>query len=971
MVQTASESPDLDLRFPERFASCGRLIRTLLLLQLFAFPVLAARPDYRGLEIAGLSYVADGPVLKLSLDDLNKLIALRPGEPFLETNAHRTVTGLLATELFWDVQVTVEPAPEGKVSVVIRLIRRYTVGRIQFEGETRLSSSGLRRELAFREAEPYTDSGLEETVTRLKSRYRNEGYYQPRIDPQFERDVENARVFVTFQIKAGEQAVLRSLQLETEGGIDHSAVFQLLSLAEGERFSQQNLDADIEKIRHWLSLRGYFHPEIYAVNGLQYDDSANRVDLQLRVVPRRQTVVEFHGISLTDDQLDDLPLYSQSALQRIPVDETVSQLRVGFQQEGYFQARVDAKEEGDEFPPEKIVFTIDRGRKYDLAAIRFTGNQAISSERLHRVLTTTEAGLIERGHLTDKTIASDIDNIQFLYTQNGYLDASIETRFSEDDENLTLEYHITEGSHRTIGKLELAGNNKLSDKILLRDTILRAGEPFSPYALASDRSIILSAYENRGYRNATLDSAVVENPDATVDIKYQISEGDQYFVKSILVAGNLTTNRSVITREVELKPGQPLSLEGALRSETNLYELAVFNRVRVRDLQVDDQDREQPVLIKVDEAKRYYLTYGFGYSHTFGSTASEGARGTLGITDSNFLGRARTLSLNVRAGSTRQRGTLSYALPRLYSYELPTLFSFSIDNENRIDTRQDKILVSGRPYDAFRISASSQVRKILSRRENLIGRWDFERVNLTVPNDPSLPPEFFREEDNLLLSKLNLSYLNDSRDSALNPTRGFFLNGEAAVAARMLGSERQFFKLLTQGRYYFPLFSDVTLVSALRLGAIVPVGSPPPGVEREVPISERFFAGGPGALRGLPLDLAGPLLRDSQTGEVILVGPTDKQVPVALGGDALIVGNLELRFPVYGIFSSVLFYDVGNVFESICTIPKEQFSNDFGIGVAIRSPIGPVRIDFAYNPSPPDLPGYRTWNIHLNIGHPF
>jgi len=941
-----------------------------LLLPFLFCSAAAAPPEYSGRRIAEITYIADGPVLQISRDDIEKLVALHPGEPFREDDAHRTVTGLLATDLFWDAQVEVEPAAGESVNVVIRLIRQYTIGRIDFDGETRLSTSRLRRDLAFREGEPYSDSALEETVTRLKARYQNEGYYQPKIEAQFERDVETARVFVTFQIQAGKQAVLRTLQIDTEDGLDHDSVLNLLSLSEGEDFSQDQLDSDIEEIRRWLALKGYFHPEIYAVDGLRYDDSSNSVDLQLRVIPRQKTAVEFQGMTFTEDQLAKLPLYSQSVSQRIPVEETVSQIREGFQKDGYFRAQVEAEEQGDEFPPQRIVFTINRGRKYDLSRITFSGNQAIDSDRLRQVLATEGAGLIERGHFSDKTMSTDIDNIQFLYSQNGFLDASVKASFSEKDENLTLNYQISEGAQRTVGKIELDGNQKLDSETLLRDTELRKGKPFSPYALAGDRSVILSAYENRGYRNATLDSTAVENPDSTVDIKYQISEGQQYFVGSVLVAGNLTTDRGVITSEVELKQGEPFSLERALRSETNLYELAVFNRVRVKDLSIDSNDKEQPVLVKVDEAKRYYLTYGFGYSHTFGSTASEGARGTLGVTDSNFLGRARTLSLNLRAGRNRQRGILSYALPRFYGYELPTLFSFSIDNENRIDTSQDQVLVSGRPYDAFRVTASSQVRKILSRRENLIGRWDFEKVNLTVPKDPTLPPEFFREEDNLLLSKLTLSYLNESRDSPLNPSKGFFLNGETTVAAKALGSERQFFKLLTQGRYYLPLYSDVTLVSALRLGAILPVGSPPPGVDNEVPISERFFAGGPGTLRGLPLDLAGPLLRDAD-GKVILVGPADNQVPVALGGNALIVGNLELRFPVYGIFSSVLFYDVGNVFETICSIPKEQFSNDFGIGVAIRSPIGPVRVDFAYNPSPPDLPGYRTWNIHLNVGHPF
>ena len=182
----------------------------------------------------------------------------------------------------------------------------------------------------------------------------------------------------------------------------------------------------------------------------------------------------------------------------------------------------------------------------------------------------------------------------------------------------------------------------------------------------------------------------------------------------------------------------------------------------------------------------------------------------------------------------------------------------------------------------------------MSRRDALFFRYNFEKVRIDLPENLAAPLQFFREEEEeLRLSSFSVSYLNESRDNPTNPTVGFLVSGDTRLSARVIGSDEDFLRIFTQGQYYRKLFPDLVLASSLRLGVIAPFGktaSQP--LENPIPISERFFSGGSTTLRGLPQDLAGPLLQDPVTGEVILVNdlgepdPNGRPVPLAARGES-------------------------------------------------------------------------------------
>jgi outer membrane protein insertion porin family len=145
----------------------------------------------------------------------------------------------------------------------------------------------------------------------------------------------------------------------------------------------------------------------------------------------------------------------------------------------------------------------------------------------------------------------------------------------------------------------------------------------------------------------------------------------------------------------------------------------------------------------------------------------------------------------------------------------------------------------------------------------------------------------------------------------------------------------------------------VLLASSFRFGAIYGFAG-----DRSIPLSERFFAGGSASLRGFDTDRAGPLGLDNEP----------------IGGNALLIGNLELQVPLIYRLRLAGFYDGGNVFSSLGAIRLSDFSHTVGFGLRVRTPFGPIRLDYGINlnlsPTLRSL-GYRQGHFFLTLGPPF
>jgi outer membrane protein assembly factor BamA len=225
------------------------------------------------------------------------------------------------------------------------------------------------------------------------------------------------------------------------------------------------------------------------------------------------------------------------------------------------------------------------------------------------------------------------------------------------------------------------------------------------------------------------------------------------------------------------------------------------------------------------------------------------------------------------------------------------------------------------------------------------------------------------------LSGFSGALARDTRDDLLDPTRGTFLSGEGSVAARALGGEVGFVKTYVQGFTFHRLPGRRPVVFASRAAVGLANGFPrevqpidadgnpipgPPEVVDDLPASERFFAGGDTTIRGYALDSVGAPNTITSSGF-----PT--------GGNAVLLLNGELRFPVWRDIGAVLFVDGGNVFRRVNEFDFGELRGSYGFGLRYKSPVGPIRVDLGFKMDRRVVAGKleAPTAIHFSLGQAF
>jgi outer membrane protein assembly factor BamA len=252
---------------------------------------------------------------------------------------------------------------------------------------------------------------------------------------------------------------------------------------------------------------------------------------------------------------------------------------------------------------------------------------------------------------------------------------------------------------------------------------------------------------------------------------------------------------------------------------------------------------------------------------------------------------------------------------------------FFIRNEQEFDTAPLGIPEAQPAFDLFSVGAETRVEHQFSRYLTGATGLELSRNDFSNVDEAALPDDQVAE-DNLLLVQFAEVRWNTSdsiSDSILNPTRGVLLRGRVDHSTTAIISDVNFVKFLLEARHYRRLWGKVILAMHLEVGSIQPYGE-----TEEVPFNVRFFAGGPGSVRGFTLNRLGPL---DANGDPI-------------GGNSLIEGSLELRFPIAGAFGGAVFVDFGNVFRDPFTYRLDELRYAVGPGIRYNTPVGPLRVDF-------------------------
>ena len=953
----------------------------------------------RGLKVRSIDFQGLGIERP---ERLRELIAQKVGEPLDKIKVRQSIQTLYATGRFADIRVEAQRDPQqpNEVALVFIAEANYFLGSITLDGAPRGGPkySQLINAAKLDLGSPYTRKKIDDAVVGIRHTLEDGGYYLATVAPEFLSHPDQQQIDVHFHIVPGKQARVGAVTITGDPGMPPDEVIEIAHMQPGNKTSQDRVTKALTRLRKNFSKSDRIEAQV-AMTSRTYLPATNTVNYVFQVDRGPRIDVSMQGAHLRKGLIKKyVPIYEENAVDTDLLNEGQRNLRDYFQTQGFFEAKVEYTQ-----PPagpqdvREIVFNVDRGERHKLVSIALQGNRYFDDDTIReRMLIQPANWLLSHGVFSQSMLAHDVGAVENLYRTNGFaavkVAGEVDDNFQGQTGHIRVVMNITEGPQTRVHSLTIAGANAVPEEEVRQLVGMTEGQPFSDANVANDRDSLLNYYFDHGFSDVRFEAEsrpVAGNPQS-MDVTYKIDEGNQSFVDHIYLNGLQHTRPYVVTREYRIHEGDALSQSQMYDTQRRLYDLGIFNQVDVAVQNPDGDAQYKNLLFQTYEARRYTFTYGAGLEIQTGSEPNtqlpQGRTGisprlSFDLTRLNFLGRDHTVVIKTLLGRLEQRALISYEAPHWFDRDDLKL-TFNAFYDTTADVRT---------FTAERLEGSIQAEQTWSRVTTLLYRIAYRRVKVdptTLVIDPALIPLLSKP---VRVGMPSVTYIRDRRDDPLDSHKGNYSTLDAGISSSYFGSEASFTRLLFQNATYHAFKKQKWVFArSTKIGVEDPIQG-----STLVPLPERFFAGGGNSHRGFAINQAGP--RDRETG-------------FPLGGNALFVNSLELRFPPTQLpfvgndkLSFVLFHDMGNVFaepsdifpsfvrvhqrnKHDCTLLTvtavcdfNYFSHAVGTGIRYRTPIGPVRVDFGYNLNPPTFPVRREsrsetlghFNFYFSIGQTF
>ena len=344
----------------------------------------------------------------------------------------------------------------------------------------------------------------------------------------------------------------------------------------GERVTAARITNSLQRLRKKFQKQQRVLAQV-SIAGQKYHPESNAVDFEYLIEPGPVVIVYTQGFHIGKGTLRrQVPIYEENAVDDDLLNEGKRNILDYLQSRGYFDSSLEIRRESG---PDtlKVIYAIDPGPVHKLVLIEITGNKYFSRKILRAAMQIQPASNFFKGRYSGVLLKNDVANLQALYVANGFREAKIQTKVDDNyrgaSQHLAVHMQVQEGPQTTVGTFRVVGNQKIPATAF---PVLNTsdGQPYSEQNLANDRESILNYYFNHGFSKATLD--VTTRPSASQagreDIDFTIFEGDQFFVKQVMVGGLDHTRDYVVQREVQVSAGQPLSQQDILDTQSKLYD---------------------------------------------------------------------------------------------------------------------------------------------------------------------------------------------------------------------------------------------------------------------------------------------------------------------------------------------------------------------------------------------------------------
>ena len=969
--------------------------------------------DFVGKSVVAVRLVSDGQPIHDTA--VLELVETQVGVRLSMRQVRESVTHLFSLGLFETVEVEGSLLGDG-VALEYDLIPLQVIERIEFEGNRSISAGDARQVVVETHGSTFCLDQIDGVGDTLRRFYRERGFLRATV--QTEVDTADGRV-LRVQVEAGPRAVVSRIIVRGVSATMYRLTLDRLGLQTGRAYDGTGVDRRLSDYEGELRRRRYY--EASFSHDIEVVDDGVGVHLLLDLQRGPRITIEFAGDEVPGgDPAELVPIEREGAVDEDLLEDSDQRITGFLNDLGYRDATVRHTREaaGDEL---SIVFTVDRGRLYEIGEIVFTGNVGVSQTVLAPLV-----GLEPGSPLVMRDLDIALAAIAEHYHQLGYATVRVEPVVTERSTGgtdpggsvpVTCEISITEGVRTTVRSVVIEGNEFRTDDELRASIGSPVGGAYYAQRVVSDRGTIQLLYLNAGFERAvvSVEPRFGDELDV-VDLVYRVNEGPQILVEHILVVGNTRVESETIRRELAITAGRPLGLADVAESRRRLNALGLFRRIDLREFSHGGGNRRDVVVV-VEEAPATTLGYGGGFevsqrlrreTDAEGSQAVEriefAPRGFFEIGRRNLWGRNRSINLFTRVSVRRKNdpvdsvaatqasglGFNEYRI--LATYREPRTFGLAWDVF--VTGFVEQAIRTG--FDLFSRGVNAEIRRQLTPTISAsvgygLGQNDTSNKQL-APEDERIVDILFEE---LRLSLFSGSLLRDTRDDVLDPSNGSLLSVDGQLAARAIGSEVGFVKTFVQAFVYraVPYTSGIVFAGGARIGLAagferivdVPVTPLPPSdqgpvggsmttfkvpfPDRSLPISQRFFAGGDTTVRGFALDRLGIPLG--------LPGGTISDEGFPQGGNAVIILNAELRVPVTRDLGLVGFIDAGNVYDLVGNVSLGQIRAGVGFGVRYRSPIGPIRVDLGFKLDRQEFGSgdtkqkERLTALHISIGQAF
>jgi outer membrane protein insertion porin family len=967
---------------------CLPLALSLLLLHVLTSSVLASDVgDFLGRRVTKVEVSIEGAP-NANASEMKTFIDVAAGQDYSPVRIHDSLVRLYRSGLISGA--TVEAANDGANGVSLRFLVKpqARIESVVFEGTPVFPAAELRARLnQLDTGERLTLGAVTRGLGDLTAFYSARGYYQARIAYDVRLDPTSTRASVVYNITPGEQARVSTYKRDLKGAqIDLSKLKP--AIVEGQPFNQGLLQDEIDHLKDAYLKQNYLAVKV--TNKVTPDTNANKVAVTVEVDSGPKIDIVVNGLDVSPNQkIKVLPFYKQGGVDDFTLEEGRRSLLDYAQRKGYFFAAVNRPDTPDLSKPSvTLTYTVDPGARYKLSNIEIHGVEAIPhrtlEDQMKSKLSTPIPFFGSRGVTSDDMLRQDANLIAKKLRALGYRRSHVDVRrgVSVSGNRLIITFEVEQGPRTYVEDIAVRGNEVMTADELSKGFVIKTGEPLVESVVTNDSDHLLAAYTRQGFASAEVAYDVAELGNVAgqdrVRLIFNVTEGNRVRIHGIQTRGAAVTNTGRLARDFYLfKDGEWLNTDLLQETERQLYETNAFNSVTISSTvggQTTNGIEERDVTVNLLEAKRRDVVYGLGYQTNTANAKTipglsflGGLRGLTQLTHYNLFGKLYTGSTQVRVSENELFGQISFQNPRPLGMNFPLLISLFARRLGEVSFRSDRYTVN------------LQVEKRYSLDFIVYFSYYFERISIfdlpcTTPSADCQGltlEEIQRDSQPIRLGRIGPSFLRDKRDNKFDPTTGNQTLGSFFIAATALGGNEQFVKLYLEHDRFYPVrrFRDTVFSLSAKLGLAAPFGG-----KNSLPISERFFAGGARDLRGFGFEEAGPQIlvpeRDSNGNPVLDSNGNQKLMTSPLGGNAVLIINNELRFPLWGPIGGAVFSDTGNLFQRIRDIKPANITETLGFGFRLKTPVGPVRFDvgFLVWHRPPNV---ASWQRHFTIGQTF